>query len=353
MFIDGIDRLVVRPEQSMREVIEVIDRAELQVALVVDEGRHLLGTITDGDVRRALLRGMQLDDAALTVMNPQPVVAGTDASEVALEALMARSGLRRIPVTDAERVLVGLAVPRSELGPAAASNLVVIMAGGLGTRLEELTKDCPKPLLPVGAKPMLETIVERFVSQGFTRIAIAVNYRADMIMAHFGDGARFGARISYLHEDKRLGTAGALQLLPPDVADPLIVVNGDVLTTIDFRRLLSFHQDNACTATMGVTYHDVQIPYGVVTLTDNRVNAIVEKPVYRYFVNAGIYVLNRACLDYLPDGEYFDMTTLLERLLADGRPVSSYPIHEYWQDVGRKADYERANREYASVFEQR
>lgn len=351
MLIDGIQRLVVSPQQSMRDVIEVIDRAELQVALVVDDTRRLLGTITDGDVRRGLLRGMQLDDDAASVMNPTPLMVGTDTSEAGLEALMLRTGLRRIPVIDDDGVLVGLAVPRSEVGPGAAANLVVIMAGGLGTRLEELTRDRPKPLLEVGRKPMLETIIERLVTQGFPRIMLSVNYKAEMIRTYFGDGARLGAQIDYLHEDKRMGTAGALQLLPPDAPNPVIVVNGDVLTTVDYRKLLRFHHDAGSAATMGVCFHDVQIPFGVVNLDDNKVKTIVEKPVYRYFVNAGIYVLDRSCLQYLPMGEYCDMTTLLDSVLADGRTVSSYPIHEYWQDVGRKDDYEQANRDYSSVFE--
>lgn len=351
MLVDGLNRLLVTAETSMREVIEVIDRAELQVALVIDESRRLLGTITDGDVRRALLRDMKLDDAASTVMNPAPTTASAGASDSAMEALMQRTGLRRIPIVDVRGVIVGLAVPRSEAALDQATNLVVIMAGGLGTRLGELTRDRPKPLLPVGVKPMLETIVERFVSQGFTRIILAVNYRADMIEEHFGDGRRFGAQIEYLREDKRLGTAGALKLLPNGRQEPVIVVNGDVLTTVDYRKLLDFHRSAGGSVTMGVSYHDVQVPYGVVTVTGQQVGGIVEKPVYRYFVNAGIYVLERSCLEHIPRDEYFDMTTLLERLLEAGGSIFSYPLHEYWQDVGRKDDYERANRDFEHVFE--
>lgn len=353
MLISDPRKVTVSPTDSMRSVIEVIDRAELQVALVIDAEGRLLGTITDGDVRRALLRGMRLDDLASTVMNALPIVATSEESEAAIHSLMQMTGLRRIPVVGDEGQLVGLAIPRSESSLAVASNLVVIMAGGLGSRLEELTQDRPKPLLEVGTKPMLETIVERFVSQGLTRIVMAVNYRADMIKGHFGDGANFGASIEYLHEEKRLGTAGALQYLPTDLKEPFIVVNADVLTTVDYRKLLRFHEEFGPDATMGVSYHDVQIPFGVVKVTDQQVEAIDEKPVYRYFVNAGIYVLEPSCLQYIPKGEYFDMTSLLGLLLEGGRKVSSYPIHEYWQDIGRKDDYERANREFGRVFEPR
>lgn len=350
MFIVDVNRVVVERSTPMREVISVIDKAELQVALVVDDCHHLLGTISDGDVRRALLRGMTLDEAAETVMNSKPIVARSGSTEAAIEALMKRTSLRRIPVVDSNGLLVGLTVPRSEIPSETDDKPVVIMAGGLGTRLAELTRDRPKPLLAVGPKPILETIVERFVAQGFTRLIVSVNYKAEMIEAHFGDGSRFGADIEYIHESKRLGTAGGLQHLPLDINSPFIVVNGDVLTTVDYRSLLKYHGESGCIATMGVSYHDVQVPYGVVQVSNHRINSLVEKPVYRYFVNAGIYVLSSGCLDYIPKSEYFDMTTLFERLLAEGHKLSSYPIHEYWQDVGRRDDYERANREFSSVF---
>ena len=241
-------------------------------------------------------------------------------------------------------------MPRSEAPLSPGDNCVVIMAGGLGSRLAELTKDRPKPLLDVGTKPMLETIIGRFVSQGFDRIFISVNYRAEMIEARFGNGSELGARIEYIHEDKQLGTAGALSLLP-SLDAPIIVVNGDVLTTVDFRKLLGFHTDSRKLATMAVSYHDVQVPFGVVDVQEQQVTGIVEKPVYRYFVNAGIYVLDPQCLQYLPIAEFADMTTLFERMLADGNRVASYPLHEYWQDVGRMDDYLKANREFQSIFE--
>jgi dTDP-glucose pyrophosphorylase/predicted transcriptional regulator len=351
MLIHDLQRVLVPPTANMRDVIAAIDKAELQVALVVDSDRRLLGTITDGDVRRAILRGATLDVVASTTMNPMPIVAGPTWSETAIEALMKRTGIRRIPVVDSDGIVVGLTVPRSEAPVAQQENLVVIMAGGLGTRLADLTKDRPKPLLEVGHKPILETIVERFVSQGFTRLTISVNYKAEMIETYFGDGSRLGARIDYVHEHVRLGTAGGLQFLPHDLDIPVIVVNGDVLTTVDYRKLLTFHRESERKATMGVSFHDVQVPYGVVTLLDQQVRSIAEKPVYRYFVNAGIYVLEPSCLHYLPKGEYFDMTTLFERMLTEGNTIAAYPIHEYWQDVGQRSDYEQANRDFGSVFE--
>lgn len=350
MLITDYAKLFVRQGATLRDVISTIDRAELQLTLMIDDAGRLLGTITDGDVRRALLHGATLDTAAVDVMNSLPLVANVRSSEAAVEALMQRTSIRRIPVLDDDGVVVGLALPRSEAPLVSEDNVVVIMAGGLGTRLAELTKDRPKPLLEVGTKPMLEIIIERFVRQGFEKIYISVNYMAEMIEARFGDGSDYGARIEYIHESMRLGTAGALQYLP-QVGSPFIVINGDVLTTVDFRKLLRFHVTSGNLATMAVSCHDVQVPFGVVDVTDQRVNKIVEKPVYRYFVNAGIYVLDPRCLGYLPAGQPSDMTMLFERLLADGHTVASYPLHEYWQDVGRPDDYLKANREFVSVFE--
>src|SRR5690606_12542624 len=350
VLVDGLDRLLVSPDDTLRRVIETIDRAELQLALVVDEERRLLGVVTDGDVRRALLRGVTLEDPARAVMNPKPLTVPEGTPAAAVEALMKRTSLRRIPVVDARSRVLGLAVPQAEAPLTENDVPVVIMAGGLGTRLAELTRDRPKPLLPVGPKPILETMVERLVLQGFNRIYITVNYKADMIEEYFGDGSRYHARISYVREPQRLGTAGALQYVEPVPGRPLLVMNGDILTTIDFRKLVDFHVESGAAATMAVSYHDVQVPYGVVETSGQRVVSLVEKPVYRYFVNAGIYVLEPECRQYLEPETYTDMTTLYERLLGDGRPVASFPIHEYWQDVGRPADYARANEEYERVF---
>ncbi|HEX7038659.1 MAG TPA: nucleotidyltransferase family protein [Trueperaceae bacterium] len=350
MLVDGLDRLLVGPDDTLRHVVETIDRAELQLALVVDEGRRLLGVVSDGDVRRALLRGVALEDPAREVMNPKPLTVPEGTPAAAVEALMKRTSLRRIPVVDASNRVLGLAVPQGEAPLAENDVPVVIMAGGLGTRLAELTRDRPKPLLPVGAKPLLETMVERLVLQGFTHIYMSVNYKADMIEGYFGDGSRYQARIEYVHEHKRLGTAGALQYVSPVPGRPILVMNGDVLTTIDFRKLVDFHTQSGVAATMAVSYHDVQVPYGVVETSGPKVVSLVEKPVYRYFVNAGIYVLEPLCIQYLEPETYTDMTTLFERLLKDGREVASFPIHEYWQDVGRPADYARANEEYERVF---
>ena len=345
-----IASLLVKPTDTIRSVIATIDAGELQIALVVDGQRRLLGTVSDGDVRRALLRGVTLDESVEGIMNASPLAVTEDVPRSAVEGLMKASSLRRIPVLDDERVVKDLALPQAEVREARPSNLVVLMAGGLGTRLAELTDDCPKPLLKVGSKPILETILERFVEQGFHRFLISVNYKAEMIEEYFRDGSHWGVEIDYLREHKRLGTAGALTLLPAPPDEPILVMNGDLLTSVNFREMLAFHREMKLEATMAVREYDVQIPFGVVEIDGHRVRALVEKPMNRYFVNGGIYVLDPSCLDLIPPDTFYDMPSVLDAMLQGRRRVGSFPIHEYWLDVGRIDDFRTANEAYASVF---
>ncbi len=279
-------------------------------------------------------------------MNAHPLTVKRDGQPAAVDALMLRTGLRRIPVLDDAGRLTGLAVPSRDVIRATPNHRVVVMAGGLGTRLGELTRNTPKPLLHVGAKPILETILDTFVEQGFTAFTFTVNYRAEMIMEYFGDGERWGVSIDYVREVEPLGTAGSLALLPERPTAPIVVMNGDLLTKIDFRKLLDFHQTNGQPATMTVREHETPIPYGVGDVKAQRIVDLVEKPIKRYFINAGIYVLEPSCIDYIPKGRGFDMTDLFARLLEQGYPLGAFPIHEYWQDIGQVDDLQRANHDY-------
>jgi NDP-sugar pyrophosphorylase family protein len=229
-------------------------------------------------------------------------------------------------------------------------NWVVLMAGGLGSRLRPLTDECPKPMLRVGNKPLLETIIETFIEQGFRRFFISVNYMADTIKEYFGDGSRWGAEIQYLEETSRLGTAGALSLLPEKPQAPLLVMNGDLLTKINFRQLLDFHREHHAQGTMCVREYEFQVPYGVVKMDHHRITGFEEKPIQRYFVNAGIYVLEPQALQHIPHGVFFDMPSLFQTLMADRQEAVVFPIREYWLDIGHMADYDRANGEFARNF---
>lgn len=328
-----------------------MDKGALKIALVVDPDHRLLGTVSDGDVRRGILKGFSLEDRVQLVMNLTPTVVAQNEGREKILTLMRKKQLYQIPVVDDAGILVGLEEIDTILAPPLLNNWVVLMAGGLGTRLKHLTKDIPKPLLKVGDKPILETILANFIEQGFSRFFISVNYKSELIEGHFGDGSRWGTRIEYLREDKKLGTAGALGLLPDKPTSPVLVMNGDVLTKINFQQLLDFHLEHKAVATMCVREYDFQVPYGVVKLDRHRIASIEEKPIQRFFVNAGIYVLEPEVLDLVPRDDYFDMPTLFEKLVDQQSETAVFPVREYWLDVGRMDDFDQAQGDFAKVFE--
>lgn len=342
--------VLISPTTSILEAIKIIDTTALQIALVVDESNRLLGTLTDGDVRRAILKETSLTDPVQTIMYHEfTFVSRTETRENIL-TLMKEKQFHQIPVLDENRCIVGLELLDELLSIKKRDNMVVLMAGGLGTRLGSLTKECPKPLLKVGNKAVLETIIDNCKEYGFHRFAISINYKAEMIHNYCGDGRQWGVEISYIRENKRLGTAGALGLLQVTPDLPILVMNADVLTKVNFQHLLDFHDDHQSVATMCVREYDFQVPYGVVKIDKQRLLGIEEKPVHRFFVSAGIYVLNPEVLDFVPKDEYFDMPILFEKMLEQKIETSVFPIREYWLDIGKLDDFERANGEYDEVF---
>jgi len=340
--------VAVSPETSLRDTIARIDAAGIQAALVVDTDGRLAGVVTDGNIRRAILAGKSLRVPVSEVMNRRPTVVPASTPRDEMLTLMRRTSHHQLPLIDNAGRVVGLATLDELIGAVERPNWVVLMAGGLGTRLQPLTDECPKPLLVVGGKPILENILESFAEQGFKRIFLSVNYKAEMIQKHFGAGDRWGVRVEYLHESTRLGTAGALSLLPEKPSVPIVVMNGDLLTRTNFDHLLQFHITQGAAATMAVREYDFQVPYGVVRLDGTRIEAIEEKPVQRFFVNAGIYALSPDALDHLPAESFFDMPTLFEHVIAAGKITVAYPLREYWADVGRLEEFERARREWIS-----
>ncbi|GMA61009.1 nucleotidyltransferase family protein [Alicyclobacillus fastidiosus] len=343
-------KIMVHPDSSIEETIRVIDNHGFQIALVVDSERHLLGTVTDGDIRRAILNGVDLHRAIRVIMNTRPTVVQSGTSPQSVFALMGQKRVRGIPVIDDKGRVVGIELLEDFLQTAKRPNNVVLMAGGLGTRLAPLTANCPKPLLSIGPKPILEIILTSLINHSFHRFYFSVNYKAEMIKDYFGRGEKWGVEIEYLWENKRLGTAGALSLLPPNIMEPVIVINGDLLTRVDFGQLLEFHTASQSVATMGIREHVYSIPYGVVQFADNRLIEIHEKPQHRLFVNAGIYVIEPQVLSLIPPCTNIDMTDFLEQLAQKNLPVSVFPIREYWLDIGKMDDYHRALREYPEVF---
>jgi dTDP-glucose pyrophosphorylase len=345
------EQILVAPSMPLRDALAVIDQAGSQMALVVDTQRRLIGALSDGDVRRGLLKGMSLDDPVSKAMFLTPTVARDSDEHAAVIARMRELRLHQMPIVTAAGIVVGLAVVGDLLGTPRRDSWVVIMAGGLGTRLQQLTRDTPKPMLRVGSRPLLETILRGFADQGFRHFYFAVNYKAEHIECHFGDGSGFGVHIRYLREDQRLGTAGALSLLPEKPTQPFIVTNADLLTKVDCGAMLDEHAAAGADATMAVREYEMQVPFGVVRERDGRIEAIEEKPMQRYTVSAGIYVLSPRVLDLVPQRTFFDMPTLFAAVTAGGLHARGHHIDGYWLDIGHLPDYERANLDFPEVFQ--
>lgn len=345
------EKSVVSESLSILEAMKVINRHSTHGVVVVSPTYSLLGTVTDGDIRRAVLNGLSMEEPVSKIMNPKPSFLLQEASaQIALD-LMKEKDINLLPVVDAEHKVVGIETLSSLLKPNDIDSWVVLMAGGEGQRLRPLTKECPKPLLKVGGKPLLETILLNFKEHGFKNFYLAINYKGEMLRDYFGDGSRWDIQIRYLEESKPLGTAGALGLLPEAPKQPVIVMNGDLLTKVNFKHLLDFHRKQGAAATMCIREYAVSVPYGVLNLEGSQIQNIDEKPVHKFFVNAGIYVLEPDLVKYLPVNEEVDMPHLFESLIRANRPTAAFPICEYWLDIGRKDDFARANGDFPKVFE--
>jgi dTDP-glucose pyrophosphorylase len=341
---------LISPNATINEAIKSIELSETKIALVVDDERRLLGTITDGDVRRGILRRFSLDDTVGNIMNSSPKSMSADESREDILSAMRDNSYRHMPIVDPDGRVVSVVSLTALLRAQEKENWVVLMAGGLGKRLMPLTEDMPKPLLTVGDKPILETILENFISAGFKRFYISVNYKGEMIEQYFGDGADRGIEILYLREYQALGTAGALSLIPEQPEHPVVVMNGDILTNIDLEHLLEFHVAHETSATMCVRTYDVQVPYGVVEFNGQSISKIIEKPVHQFFVNAGIYVLEPQTLALIPKDSPYDMPNLLELLMEGGKRVLPFPIREQWLDIGQREDFSLAQSVFADMF---
>jgi dTDP-glucose pyrophosphorylase/CBS domain-containing protein len=347
-----LQKIMVSPGATIRDAIEAIDAGAVEIALVVDEERRLLGTITDGDVRRAMLRGTTLESPISGVTHEDPVTAAADASREQLLRLMTERGVEQIPLLDGEGRVVQLAFIREIVAESPDSDSpVVVMAGGEGERLRPLTEETPKPMLDVGGRPLLETVLGQVRDAGFSRVMIAVRYRAEAIEEHFGSGAEHGLDVSYIKEDAPRGSAGAITLAREQLDRPFILINGDLLTKVNLGALLRFHREEENALTVGVRQFKLQIPYGVVELEGTEVKRLEEKPTMEVFVNAGVYAVSPEAVALVPDErEVLNMTDMIDLALEAGVRVGSFPIREYWLDIGHLSDYERADDDHATHF---
>ena len=343
-----LDRFLVFPDDSVRKVMACIDRNAKGIALVVDQDDRLIGTVTDGDIRRAILNGMNLDLPVHSLLKnrgktsyPTPLTAAVGTSSEQLLSVMKQYGIRHVPMVDEKGCVRDIALFADLAKKEEPPLTTVIMAGGYGTRLRPLTKRLPKPMLPVGQQPLLERIIKQLRQAGIRQLNISTHYKAEKITKHFGNGNAFGVDLHYITEDRPLGTAGALSLMDP-AKKPVLVINGDILTNLNLHALLDFHREHKAEMTVAVQKYDIQLSYGVIEVENFLVRRLTEKPKLLYFVNAGIYLLEPSVLSLIPKEQRFDMTDLIQKLLDAGRPVASFPIREYWLDIGNHEDYKRA-----------
>lgn len=349
MSTDSWRKTLLPINACLHQAICCLEETSLQIAVVVSEDGLLVGTLTDGDIRRGLLRGLEMSSPVEGIIHRDPLVVPPQWGREIVLQLMQANKIHQLPVVDERRRVVGLHLWDELLAPGKRSNVMVVMAGGRGTRLGTHTDNCPKPLLPVGGKPMLEHIIERAKAEGFEHFVLSIHYLGHMIEEYFGDGRNLQVQIEYLREQSPLGTAGALGLLQTRPEEPFLVTNGDVLTDIRYGELLDFHSRHSASATMAVRLHEWQHPFGVVKTKGVDIVGFEEKPVSRSHINAGIYVLEPHTLDSIGKDEHCDMPTLFARLQVKPDRTIVYPMHEPWLDVGRPDDLEQARSNHATA----
>jgi dTDP-glucose pyrophosphorylase len=334
-----IDKYIYRSNATLEDLLISLDKSGEGFLPIVDENNVLIGVVTDGDIRRAFLN--KVSDVNL-IINKNPYTAPKGTSKEQALIILKKAHRRHLPIVDSDKKLVEI-IKLDNWEEFVRPNKVVIMAGGLGSRLGELTKDIPKPMLPLGNKPILENLITSFKNQGYIDFIISVNYKAEIIKNYFKDGAHLGVSISYVEEKERLGTAGAISLIKEEFNHPFIVINGDILSTLNYSELLDFHLQKKSIATMCVAKKTYTIQYGVIQFNqDNSITTIQEKPGYDFYINAGIYVLSPEAVKFIPEGKFFDMPSLFELLNKSNYKTYVFPINDYWLDIGLKDDYFKA-----------
>lgn len=339
----NIKDILIHTNCTIKEVLEKLNLGAKGIVLVVDDKQRLIGTITDGDVRRAILKGVSIDDEVngIVHINPVYVEEGTDRDKI--KDIFIKKAVKQIPVVDKKGVVLDLISINDILIPEGKEHPVIIMAGGLGTRLKDLTKEVPKPMLKVGQDPILYHIINNFKQYGYNNILITVNYKAKIIENYFQDGYAYGVKITYLREKKRLGTAGGIKLAEDYLDKPFFVTNGDIFTNLNVDNMMKYHLENKFDLTLAVRKYSYKIPYGVIETNGNRVKNINEKPETKYLINGGIYCLNPDAIRLIPNGTYYEITDLINSCIRKGLKVGYYEIEEYWMDIGKLEDYYEVN----------
>ena len=343
-------KALVKKEGSLLDAVHAINEGEIQIALVIDGSEKLVGTVTDGDCRRGLLTNMSLDTPLLSVMKTNPITAPNNISEIQLLDKMQKNNIKQIPIIDDLGRIIDIRIMSFDHRHDLIDNQVILMAGGFGRRLKNRTLHTPKPLLQIGDKPILNTILENFIESGFYNFTISIGHLGNQLEEYFGNGSKWGVNISYIKEEGPLGTAGSISLLKDKPKKPFFVMNGDVLTKVNFKQVLKFHENYKALATMCVRGFNNQLPYGVVNIDGEKIVGLEEKPIKKVMVNAGIYVLDPSILDHIKYNQFYNMTSLFEKLIETNKNTIAFPIHEYWMDIGQPEDFEQADRDYVNVF---
>jgi dTDP-glucose pyrophosphorylase len=346
----NIEKIKILTTSTIKKALSVIDSGSVKIALVMDTNNTLLGTLSDGDVRRGLLRKKQLNDTIEDIYFRTPITVNKDISKEGLMSLCLEKQIGQLPIIDDDQKVIDLFILDGELLKRQYENHVVLMVGGLGSRLRPLTENTPKPMLNVGGKPILQTIVKGFVDNGFTNITMCLGYKSNLIQDYFQDGRAFGASIDYVIEEERMGTAGALTLIQKKFDKPFFVMNGDLLTNVNYGEMLDSHILHDSKATMCVREYDIEVPYGVVSTSNEDIVSIKEKPIHSFFVNAGIYLLDPKCINLIPSNEFYDMPSLFDALILNNDKTICFPLQEYWIDIGRISEYEQANVDFCKIF---
>lgn len=348
--MDKFNNIFIFENNSIIDALNKINDNNTGTVIVIDEDRKLLGTLTDGDIRRALINNLPLCSSIENIYNRNCKYVCGNFSEEDIQSIL-KMYIKVIPVVDTNKIVIDYVELKDFFYKEdSKENSVLIMAGGLGTRLRPLTDDIPKPMLKVGDKPILQIIIEQFRKYGYKNIFISVNYKSDFIKSYFRDGSDFGVNIKYIEENKRLGTAGAIRLAEKYLGNSFFVINGDILTNVNFESLMEYHTKHKFDMTIGSRSYEMQVPYGVICMKELCVTSLDEKPIYNFIVNGGVYVLNPNIIKNIPKDEYYDITQLINMLINENRRIGSFPIEEYWMDIGKIEDYHKANEDIKNIF---
>lgn len=346
----NVEKLFVFENYSIRQVLKVLDEGAKGIVFVVDPNHSLVGTITDGDIRRALLKGEDLESKVSNIVHREPIYANIDMNKTQIKDLIIKKAVKVMPIVDNNGKIIDIITINDLLLPEGKENTVVIMAGGLGSRLKELTEEIPKPMLKVGEHPMLQHIINNFKQHGYNKIVMSVNYKSEIIENYFQDGYAYGVKIEYVKENKRLGTAGGIKLAKSFINSPFFVINGDIFTNLNVNKMMKFHVDNNYDITIGVRKYLFQVPYGTLEIDNNMVNKLSEKPKMEFMINGGIYCLNPNVIDLIPNDTYFEITELINICIEKGFRIGSYEIMDYWMDIGKVEDYLKVNEEFHNLI---